>query len=238
MRSWSGRPRGRHHDTDEIRRILGAQLLHDISAMVFNGARADSERAPGFLVGGARCKLLEHFAFAPGQWLTSLEMQRSDLGSGAFRLAARKCADRLIQPSDDLAAPERFFDKVERAILDGADSHRDIALPRDHEDGCGVILSTQLLENIQTGLSRNMNVEQDAGRGSAACHGQQCGPVGKADHLIPAGRQDDGKSFADRGIIINYKNFTAGCRFFSHMPSPVETLKQSVIPLMLPRLAM
>src|SRR5450755_4733314 len=114
MRPWSGRSRGRHHDTDEISRILGAQLLHDIGAMVFNGARTDSERASGFLVGRARCELLEHFAFAPGQWFTSREMQRPDLGPGAFRLAARKCADRLIQPSDDLAATERLFDEVER----------------------------------------------------------------------------------------------------------------------------
>src|SRR3954468_20283636 len=117
--------------------------------MIFNGSRTDSERASRLLVGGAGRELLEPLAFAPGQWLASRKMQRADLGRGVLRLTARECADCLVQPRDDLATPERLLDEIERAVLDGADSHRVITLPRDHEDGRGVILSTQLLENIQ-----------------------------------------------------------------------------------------
>ena len=45
--------RGGHHDSNEVGRIPGAELLHDVGAMILDGARADSELAPGFLVGSA-----------------------------------------------------------------------------------------------------------------------------------------------------------------------------------------
>src|SRR3979411_1648849 len=42
--------------------------------------------------------------------------------------------DRLVESCHDLAAAERLLDEIQRAALDGADRHRDIALPGDHED--------------------------------------------------------------------------------------------------------
>ncbi len=43
-------PRSRHHDTDEVGGIAGAELLHDIGAMILDRSRADAEMAPGLLV--------------------------------------------------------------------------------------------------------------------------------------------------------------------------------------------
>ena len=68
-----------HHDPHQIGRVPGAELLHDVGAVIFDRARADSELAPGFLVGGARGELLQHLAFAPRSAARAREMQRRDV---------------------------------------------------------------------------------------------------------------------------------------------------------------
>ena len=89
-------------------------------------------------------------------------MQRLDIGARASRLAAPIGVDRLVQPRHDLAAAERLFDEVERAVLDGAHRHGDIPLAGDHEDRCWIILAVQFLEDIEAGLAGDMHVKQDA----------------------------------------------------------------------------
>src|SRR5262249_40368353 len=75
-----------HHDPDEVGGIFRAELLHDVGAMVFDSARADTQMPPGFLVGSAGCELLQHLALPAGQWLAAGEMQRTDVGAGAIGL--------------------------------------------------------------------------------------------------------------------------------------------------------
>jgi hypothetical protein len=84
-----------------------------------------------------------------------------------LRLPARVSLDRLIESRHDFAAAKRLLDEVQRAVLDGADRHGDIALPRDHEDRRRIILTMKLFENIETGLTGDMHIEQDAGMASA-----------------------------------------------------------------------
>src|ERR1700753_2592475 len=72
----SGRARGGQHNSNEIGGIPGAELLHDVGAMIFDRTRADAEFASGFLVGGAGCEALQHFAFAPRQRFAAWKMQR------------------------------------------------------------------------------------------------------------------------------------------------------------------
>src|ERR1700744_1009792 len=76
----SGRALRGHHDADEVGGVPGAELLHDVGAVILNSPRADTERAAGFLVRGAAGELLQDFAFAPRQWFTPWEMIR-----GGFR---------------------------------------------------------------------------------------------------------------------------------------------------------
>src|SRR6202023_3028005 len=66
-----GMARGRHHDPDQIGGIPGAELFHDVGAMILDGAGAYSKLAPGLLVGRAGGELLQHFALAPCQGLPS-----------------------------------------------------------------------------------------------------------------------------------------------------------------------
>src|SRR4249919_722870 len=78
--------RRRHHDPHQVRGVAGAELLHDVSAMILDGARTDAELPPGLLVGGAGGELLEHLAFASRQRFASWEMQRGDPRGGVLRL--------------------------------------------------------------------------------------------------------------------------------------------------------
>ena len=96
------------------------------------------------------------------QRLAAREMQRSRFGAIALLLPARIGADRLVHPRHDLAAAERLLDEVERAVLDGADRDRDVALAGNHEDRRRIVLAVQFLQHIEARLARNVHVEQDA----------------------------------------------------------------------------
>src|SRR6266566_7457813 len=116
-RAGSGIARDGHHNPDEIRGIPCAELFHDVGAMILNRTRADSELAPGFLVGGAGGELLQHFAFAPRQWFPPRKMKRCDIRRGVFCLSTCIRADRLIQPRDDFAAQNGFSMKSSAPLL-------------------------------------------------------------------------------------------------------------------------
>jgi hypothetical protein len=139
-----------------------------------------------------------------------------------LRLPAGVSLDRLIEPRHDFAAAKRLFDEVQRAVLDGADRHGDIALPRDHEDWCRVVLTMQLFQNIETGLTGDMHIEQDAGWRPRSRNRQQSGAVGETDDLIAAGRQDHRKRVANGRVVINYENLPTGGGFLSHVPSSMR----------------
>src|SRR6476469_9455589 len=100
-------------------------------------------------------------------------MQRRNPGCRILRLPARVSLDRLVESRDDFAAAKRLFDEVERAALDGADRHGDVTLSGDHENRRRIILAVEFLENIETGLTRNMHIEQDAGWRPGSCNRQQ-----------------------------------------------------------------
>ena len=53
-------------DAHQIGGVAGAKLLHDAGAMHLDGARADTERAPGFLVGSPMGDLGQHVLLARG----------------------------------------------------------------------------------------------------------------------------------------------------------------------------
>ena len=199
-----------HHNSNEIGRIPGAELLHDVGAMILDGARADSEMAPGFLVGRARGELLQHLAFAPRQRFPSRKMQRRGFRRGVLCLPACICADRFIEPGHDFAAAERLFDEVQRAILDRADRHGDVALAGDHEDRRRIVLAVKLLQDIEAGFAGNMHIEQDAGRSPGARDRQQRRAVRKADHLIAARRQHHRQGVANGGIVVDDEDLAVG----------------------------
>ena len=91
----SGSARGAHHNPDQIGRIPGAQLFHDVGAMIFDRTRADPKVTAGFLVGGAGGELLQNLAFAPRQRLAPGEMKCCD-SRGIVRVPARICTNRFI----------------------------------------------------------------------------------------------------------------------------------------------
>ncbi len=123
----SGLRHRRHHDPNQIGGVLGAELLHDVGAMILNGPRADTELPAGFLVGVARRKQLQHLALAHGERLAPREIQGRHFERRACSAAPRKRFDRLLDPGDDLRAAERLFDEIKRAILDGVHRHRNVA---------------------------------------------------------------------------------------------------------------
>src|SRR5207237_10473212 len=159
----SRRRRASPYAPDEIGRSSRAKLLHDARPMIFNGAGADAKMTPGLLVGRAGRELLQHFTLPTGQWFAPGKLQRFVFGSGIVGVAARISPDCLIEPAHDLAASRRFFDEVQRAVLDGADRLGDIALPRDHEDRRGVLLALMLFSEIETGSAGDMHVDQSVG---------------------------------------------------------------------------
>ena len=213
---------GGHHDPDQIGGVPRAEFLHDVGAVILDRARTDPEMPSRFLVGSARGELLEHLAFAPRERFASGKMQRRDPGCGILRLPARVSHDRFVQPRDDFAAAKRLFDEVERAALDGADRHGDIALSGDHENRRRIILAVKFLEDIETGLTGDMHIEQDAGWRPGSRNRQQRGAVCETDDLIATCRQDHRKRVANSRVVIDYENLPAGGDFFSHVPSPMR----------------
>ena len=154
------------------------------------------------------------------------EMQRFDLRSGTRRLPAHIGVDRLVQPRDQLAAAERLFDEIERAALDRADRHGDVALSGNHEDRRRIILAVKFLQDVETGFAGNVHVEQDGGRCPASRNRQKCCAVGETDHLIAAGRQHHGKRVADGGIVVHDKNLAPRVGFIGHVPSSLHLRKR------------
>ena len=153
---------------------------------------------PASLLEAPDGELLQHLAFAPRQRLAAGEMQRRGSRRGVLRLPARIGADRLIEPGHDFAAAERLFDEIQRAVLDRADRHGDVALAGDHEDRRRIVLAVKFLQDIEAGFAGNVHVEQDAGRRPGARDRQQCGAVGKTDHLIAARRQHHRQACRER----------------------------------------
>jgi hypothetical protein len=92
----------------------------------------------------------QHFTFPAGQRLAAGNVQRGYFRTGALVLELRKRADRRLDASDHLAAAGRLFNEVERAIPDGLDRHRDIALPGNDEDRRGIIFRAQFPEDIES----------------------------------------------------------------------------------------
>ena len=129
----------------------------------------------------------------------------------------------LVEARHDLGAAERFFDEVERAVLDGADRHGDVALARDHEDRRRIVLAMKLSQDIETGLTGDMHIEQDAGWRPRSRNRQQSCAVGETDDLIAARRQDHRKRVANGRVVIDYKDLPAGEGLFSHVSSSVNS---------------
>src|SRR3954463_13513494 len=100
----SARTRGGQYNPDEIGRVSCAELLHDVRAMIFNGAGADAKMTPGLLVGRAGCELLQHFTLPARQWFAPGKLQRCVFGGGIVGVPARISPDRLIEPTHDFAA--------------------------------------------------------------------------------------------------------------------------------------
>ncbi|MBA7465416.1 hypothetical protein ES707_00578 [subsurface metagenome] len=152
-------------------------------------------------------------------------MHRLDVGRGVRRLAARISTDRLVEPVHDLAAAERFLDEIERAVLDRAHRHRNIALARDHEDRRRIILAVKFLEDVESGLSGDMHIEQDARRRSGTRDREQRCAVGKTDHFIAARRQHHRQCIANGGIVVDHEYLATGTSIFRHAPSSCRRLR-------------
>src|SRR5262249_15570420 len=99
-------------------------------------------------MGGPGRNLPHPLAPPPRQRFPSWKMQRCDARAVAC-IAPCISPDRLVQPGHKLGSPKRFFDEIERAVLDGAHRHGDVALARDHEDRGRIILTMQLSENVE-----------------------------------------------------------------------------------------
>src|SRR5262245_36255533 len=96
--------------------------------MHLDGARTDPAAAASLLAGCSRHDLAQHVLLAPGQWLAAGKMERGRLGGARLGLATALRFDRFPHPRHDFAAAKRLFDEVERAVPDGVDRHRDVAL--------------------------------------------------------------------------------------------------------------
>ena len=83
----------------------------------------------------------------------------------------------------------------------------------------------QFLEDVETGLTGDMHVEQDAGWRPGSCNRQQRSTVCKTNDLIASCRQDHRKRVANSRVVIDYENLPAGGDFFSHVPSPMRSGK-------------
>ena len=125
-------------------------------------------------------------------------------------MVARISPDCLIEPAHDLAASRRFFDEVQRAVLDGADRLGDIALPRDHEDRRGVLLALMLFSEIETGSAGDMHVEQSVGGHAVARESLQRGAVCEAEHPVGPCRLGDAKAVTRGGLSSGNEHVGAG----------------------------
>ena len=97
--------------------------------------------------------------------------------------------------------------------------------PENDEDRRRIVLAVQFLQNIEAGFAGNMHVKQDACRGAIPRHRKQRRSVGKTDDFVTSGRQDNGKGFADRGVVVDDEDLTAMRRFFGHMTSSLVRQK-------------
>ena len=80
----------------------------------------------------------------------------------------------------------------------------------------------KLSENIETGLTGDMHIEQDAGWRSRSRNRKQCRAVSETDDLIAACRQDHRKRVANGRVVIDYEDLPTGGGFLSHVPSSMR----------------
>ena len=82
----------------------------------------------------------------------------------------------------------------------------------------------QLFQNIETGLTGDVHIEQDAGWRPRSCNRQQSGAVGETDDPIATRRQDHRKRVANGRVVIDYEDLPAEGAFSAmfHRPCVVE----------------
>ena len=67
--------------------------------------------------------------------------------------------DRVLHSGRDSIRTQWFFDEVERAMLDRFDCHRNVARSRNHENGHGIFLGIQILENLESRSAGKVHIE-------------------------------------------------------------------------------
>src|ERR1044071_1853802 len=133
----------------------------------------------------------------------------------------RICFDGVADAGDDFAAPERLFDEVQRAVLDGIDRHRDVAAARHDENRDRIVLGVELLQNVEPRFAGNMDVQDDANRAALLDGGQQRGAFTKANHVVTGTGKDERQGLAHGRIIIDDKNLISTVRL-RHSPFQIK----------------
>ena len=80
----------------------------------------------------------------------------------------------------------------------------------------------KLFQDIETGLTGDMHIEQDAGGCPGSRNRQQCCAVGETDDLITTRRQHHRERVANGRVVIDYEYLPTGGGFFSHVPSSMR----------------
>jgi len=168
----------------------------------------------------------EHVLLARGQRLAAGEVEGLSLGSLLALLASIGC-DRFAHARHHLVAAKRLLDEIERAVPDGINRHRDVALAGHHEGRHRVVAGVEFLEDIEPRLARNVDIKDDACGTACARRRQHRGAVSETHDLVAFLGKHDRQGLADRRIVVDNKNLRwTGGRLRHRRPSVWASFRQ------------
>ena len=147
-----------HRQTDQVGQVASANPLHHPSSVILHCSGADVELDPDLLARKSRNYELHNLALTCRKCgETSLQFPK--VGGGGF--AFPSFADCVANAGEQTGFIEGFFDKIEGAVLNGANCHINIAVACYQDDGSRIGPPIKMLHQIKSGHTRHANVGND-----------------------------------------------------------------------------
>jgi hypothetical protein len=206
--------RGDASETDglphEYGDAFGLHLLHDLSAIAFDGPHTDIQLGGNGVTRKPLHDEIEDFDLSRGQ---SRELQTEIL----LRLPEilllerpRKCP---VDRRHELGIVHRFFDKVFRSRLDRRHRHRHIGMTRNKDDGKRDLSTTEFADEFYSVCTGHPHISYDATRTRLLnrlkkCVGRIVGLDGESEHA-----EHLAECMPDRLVIVYDKDRRCSHRY-------------------------
>jgi hypothetical protein len=145
--------------TDEIGDVGGVHLVHEVGAVVIDGACGNAQADGNHLGGIAGDDGVEEFAFARAE---AGDAVAQDLAFAIQGIGALTGLERLEDGAREGLGNERFFEEIDGTEFHGPDGILDGGMRREHDHGAGGAAAETLFEEVKTGLAGHGEFQQEA----------------------------------------------------------------------------